>query len=143
GAGGDKGDRDGVGAAVIENLLDAVAEQRAAIEAAIGAFVIGEARQAQLPGDGTARRPADKQRDRGCHSGDRAHTAGDLFDVHAWLEKSCGHVSSCSLASRVRARALASSATTRLLHKPPRFYGLGFTSRRAFNRSDRREARAA
>ncbi len=37
----------GVGAAIVEELLDAVAEQRAAIETAIGPLEIGEARDAQ------------------------------------------------------------------------------------------------
>ncbi|MGZ8403111.1 MAG: hypothetical protein ACXWVR_07515 [Rhodoplanes sp.] len=113
------GDDVGVGAAIVEELLDAVAEQRAAIETAIGPLEIGEARDAQRTIDRSARRPADEQRDRRRDTGDRAHAAGDFLDVDAWLEKSCRHVSSCSLGSSDMRRVLALPAAARLPHQTP------------------------
>ena len=50
----------GVGAAVLEEVLDGVAEQRAEIEAAVGALEVGEARQPDRGFDRAARRPAEK-----------------------------------------------------------------------------------
>jgi hypothetical protein len=68
-------------------------------KAAENALVIGETEDAHrtllvgvyLP----AQRTADECRDRGGHTGYRVHTAGDLFDVYAWIRKGRGHVSSC------------------------------------------------
>ena len=60
----------GVRPAIVVEMPHGVAEQRARIETAIGALVVGKAGEAQRPVDGSARRPADEQ-------GDGRRDAGD------------------------------------------------------------------
>jgi hypothetical protein len=61
-------DDTGVQAAVVEEMPDGIAQQRARIDAII-ALVIGEALKPQRLVGRAVRRPADKQRDRRCDAG--------------------------------------------------------------------------
>ena len=72
----------GVRPAIVVELSNGVAKQRAPIETAIVAFVIGEALEPQRLVSRAAGRPADKQRDRSRNAGDRGRSVWKFL----WLE---------------------------------------------------------
>src|SRR5882672_4536348 len=76
-------DDDRLAAAVEIKITRGVAHRTVQIQAAEDAFIIAKVVDRDRFVDGSARSGADESSDRSRHSGNRAHTAGDLFNIDA------------------------------------------------------------